>query len=589
MSSVNLASESHPAADGWAARFDYEDGRLLASERPLQRSRLSVFFGGHIANAAELAATLGRPDVRDARELAYSAWERWGCNLPRHVLGAFALAVVDHRDATVTLVQDALGQCPLFYARVGAACYVADTLAGLVGAVGRRPLCLDYFAAWLRFGYGASDLTPYEGLLRLVHGGYVRLHAGRTDRGHAVVPASGTLPWSHTRADAEHALVAQVGQAVARTCAGLRRPLFELSGGLDSSTVVALASRMGAGAGRLAAVTWGSAHDEDAAHAAILATELGLEHRIVTRPDGDLVDWDGIHRWSEPGNELSGTLRGVLGGLVAGRHDAIVTGVGGDDVFHARGLQPDWLADLLRAGRFGEACRIARAAPADGSPRRLFASQLWRFGVRPLFARAAAAAGEFTPQYRYGPDFLRRCAALAPVDLNLPDDPSVARRRYWKNLRALVANRVAVGHLMPEVRFRHPLLSLPLVEFAASVLGRFETQLRPDRTLQRSAFAGQVPQQILRRTSKGGSLAPEAAYWRSAEARRRFAADEARVVGLGLVDAGQWQGLVGGAGFGRVASLREFDLLVKTEIWLRGQERAAAVPPALALAPCDSD
>ncbi len=582
MSSVNLANEPNPAAPamaGWTARFDHEQGRLLASGRPLQRGRLSVFFSGHIANAAQLADALGRPGVHDARELAYSAWERWGCNLPRHVLGAFALAVVDHRDATVTLVQDALGQCPLFYARVGATSYVADTLAGLAGAVGVRPLCLDYFAAWLRFGYGASDLTPREGLLRLGHGGYVRLRAGRTERGSAVVPASGTLAWSHSRADAERALVAQVEQAVERECAGLRRPLFELSGGLDSSTVVALAARA-AGGRRLSAVTWASAHDEDAAYAAFLAGRLGLEHRIVARPDGDIVDWDGIQRWSEPGNELSGTLRGVLGGLVAGRHDAIVSGVGGDDVFHARGMQSDWLADLLRAGRVGEACRIARAAPADGGPRRLFASQLWRFGVRPLFARREPA--QFTPRYRYGSAFLRRCTELAPVDLNLPDDPSAARRRYWKNLRALVANRVAVSHLMPEVRFRHPLLSLPLVEFSASVLGRFEEQLRPDRTLQRSAFAGRVPERILQRTSKGGSLSQEAAYWRSAEARRRFDAGTARVVGLGLVDAEQWQGLVGGAGFGRVASLREFDLLMKTEIWLRGQERAAVVPPALA-------
>jgi asparagine synthetase B (glutamine-hydrolysing) len=587
MSSANWANKLNSSPQchergGWAALIDLEHDRLLASEQPLQRNRLSIFFTGYISNPVELAAALGRPDVRDARELACCAWERWGCNLPRHVLGGFALAVVDHAQATVTLLQDALGQCPLFYARVGATCHVADTLAGLLGALGQRPLCLDYFAAWLRFGYGASDLTPYQGVLRLAHGRYVRLRAHQAERAAAVTPLSSTLPWSCTRGDAERELVRQVEQAVGRECAGLRRPLFELSGGLDSSTVVALAGK--ATPGRLAAITWGSAFDDDASHAALLAGQLGLEHRVVTRPDCDLIDWDGIGQWSEPGNELSGTLRSVLNGLLAGGHDAIVTGVGGDDIFHARGLQPDWLADLLRARRFGEACRIIRTPPADGSPRRLFVSQLWRFGVRPLFGPEAPAG--FTPQYRYRSGFLQRCADLAPVDLNLPDERSAARRRYWRNIRALVANRVAVSHLAPEIRFRHPLLSLPLAQFSASILGRFERQLRPDRTLQRSAFAGRVPEQILQRTSKGGSLAQEAAYWRSADAKERFAADRARVVGLGLVDAEQWQALLGAAGFGRVASLREFDLVMKTEIWLRGQAGAAVKPVQLAPLAC---
>lgn len=561
----------------WAAVFDLGQGTLRASSPPLRRSGLSLFFSGYIANPGEVAALLGQPGLRDPHELAHAAWLRWECRLARHVLGAFGIAVLDHRQGVLTLVQDALGQRPLFFAREdgaeGALCRIADTLDGLLASGGARGRCLDYFASWLRFGHGASDLTPYEGVRRLAHGRHVRIGARTTQQGAAVTPAAAQYAWSHTRAEAERELVRQVEQAVARECAGLRDPLFELSGGLDSSTVVALARR-GAGARRLHAVTWGSPHDDDIGYAAPLAQQLDLAQRIVMRPDDDFIDWDSVHDWAEPGNEFSGTLRKVLRELVAGRHDAVVTGVGGDDVFHARGMAPTWLADLLRAGRLGQALRTIRTAPPDGTPQRLFVSQLWRFGLRPLFGGAGVTG--FTPHYAYCRDFMERCAALAPADMNLPREASAARSDFWRNLRMLVANRVAPGHLMPEIGFRHPLLSLPLVEFSAAILGRYETHLRPDRTLQRSAFAGRVPAPILERTSKGGSLAQEAAYWRGDDARRRFRTDASHAVALGLVDARQWEALLGAARFGRVANLREFDFIMKTEIWLRGAKGGAA-------------
>lgn len=569
-----------PDQGNWSACFDLDTGRLLASRQPLCRNGVSLFFTGYISNSKELAQALGRPGLADASELAWLAWRQWGSALPGHVLGAYGIAVVDHLQAALTLLQDTLGQRPLFYAQSGNAWYVADTLAGLLATAGPRPLCLDYFAAWLRFGYGATDLTPHDGMRRLIHGGHVRLRAGGVGHGAAVLPSPETLPWSYTRADAEQALVYQVEQAVARECADLRRPLFELSGGLDSSTVVALAHAR-AGGRRLDALTWDSPFDDDAGHAAFLAAQLGLQHRIIARPDGDFIAWDEVDAWSEPGNEFSGTLRQVLNGVLAGGYDAIVTGVGGDDVFHARGAQPHWLADLLRAGRLGQAWQVLRTPPPGGRPQRQFLSQLWRFGLRPLLL--AADAPGFAPHYRYGRDFMARCAALAPVDMHLPEGGSIARRTFWKNLRALVANRVAISHLSPEIPFRHPLLSLPLLEFSASVLGRFETHLQPDRTLQRAAFAGRVPDQILARTSKGGSLAQEAAYWRSDDARQRFRPESSRVVALGLIDGEQWRTLLGGAGFGRVANLREFDFILKTEIWLRRTAKTPGATPAQAM------
>lgn len=573
-----------PDPGNWSACFDHDARRLLASRQPLGRNGVSIFFAGYISNTDELAQALGRPGLADASELAWLAWAQWGCALPSHVLGAYGIAVVDHRQAALTLLQDALGQRPLFYVQSGNCSYVADTLAGLLAVAGPRPLCLDYFAAWLRFGYGATDLTPHEGMRRLIHGGHVRLRAGRAERGVAVLPRSETLPWSYTRADAEQALVYQVEQAVARECTGLRRPLFELSGGLDSSTVVALAHSR-AGGRRLDALTWDSPFDDDAGHAAFLAAQLGLQHRVIARPAGDFIAWDEVDAWFEPGNEFSGALRRVLNGVLASGHDAIVTGVGGDDVFHARGAQPLWLADLLRAGRLTQAWQILHTPPPGGRPQRQFLGQLWRFGLRPLLP--AAEAPGLAPHYRYGRDFMARCTALAPVDMHLPEDGSIARRNFWKNLRALVANRVAISHLSPEIPFRHPLLSLPLLEFSASVLGRFETHLQPDRTLQRTAFAGRVPDRILARTSKGGSLAQEAAYWRSDDARQRFQPESSRVVALGLVDAEQWRTLLGGAGFGRVANLREFDFILKTEIWLRRNARTPGATPAHAMHPIE--
>lgn len=584
---MNTSRRPDPAA--WVARFDQATGRLLATQPPRQAHGISLFFSGHVSNLKDVARELGcaAPQGMPATEsVLCAAWRRWGDRLAQHVLGAYAVALIDHRHATVTLLQDALGLQTIFYAHQGHVTHVADTLAGLLAALGKPALCLDYFAAWLRHGYGLTDRTPYEGVRRLVHGSHVRIAAGQVRHGATALPIVAAPSRSLTRNDAEHALVAEVRQAVARECATLNNPLFELSGGLDSSTVVAMA-RDAAGTPP-AVITWASAHDDDARFAALVSARLGLRQRVIARPPTDFIDWDGLHRWTEPGNEFSGTLRATLHDVLGNDHDGIVTGVGGDDVFHARGMRPYWLADLVRAGRFGQAYHVLRAPPPAHVARRSIVAQLWRFGLRPLFAHGADAA--FTPQYRYQPRFMERCLALPPAELHLPDDDSRARRDFFRNIRALVANRVAISHLSPEIRFRHPLLSLPLVTLSAALLGRFEHSLYADRTLQRTGFAAWVPEAVLQRQSKGGTLAQEAAYWRSDDARRRFASDDARVVELGLVDAAQWRSLLAAAGFGRFPSLREFDFVMKTEIWLRAAAHAPVAPVRLTpIAPPEAD
>ncbi|MFM7346162.1 MAG: asparagine synthase (glutamine-hydrolyzing), partial [Tagaea sp.] len=253
------------------------DGRYVAT------------YNGEIYNFAELRAELeaagaafrGHSDT----EVALEGFARWGIEATiARCQGMFAWAVWDRRTRTLRLIRDRLGVKPLYYAHDGARLIFASELKALRALEDWRPtLDRAALASYARLGYVPAPRTIYREARKLPAGHILEWNEGAEPKLHAYWNARdeairGRARWHETRDETE--TIARL-EALLEDCVAKRLvsdvPLGAfLSGGIDSSLVVALMRKRGP------AKTFTIGFDEkgydEAAHAKAIAAHLGAEH-----------------------------------------------------------------------------------------------------------------------------------------------------------------------------------------------------------------------------------------------------------------------------------------------------------------------
>lgn len=210
--------------------------------------------------------------------------------------GMFALAVWDRQEQELTLARDRLGEKPLYYGRVGSTFAFASELSAirrLPGAPAEPDA--DAVAAFLRLGFVPAPYSILRGITKLPPGTMVRVGRDGVSTAPATywslqeVAAAGSADLL-TLGDAE---LVDLAEETLRS--SVRRRLQAdvpvgafLSGGLDSTTIVALAQQVSTQPVRSFTVAVGGAGDESAA-AARVAAHLGTAHQTLPLPDLDAV------------------------------------------------------------------------------------------------------------------------------------------------------------------------------------------------------------------------------------------------------------------------------------------------------------
>ena len=207
-------------------------------------------FWGRLDNRGELARILGVEPAQLARrldsELVLQAWRRWGDALPEHLVGDFAIAVIDLQRRRLLLVRDAMGVKPLYYRHDADAISFASsaatlrTLRGLASTPDRR------WMAEYALGLSMSgSRTAYREIRKL-------------PPGHVLIHEAGAAPllrrWHRWRDDAPDARVrdprwVEAYRTRLEEAIRCRMPsdyplATENSGGLDSSTIAVYLARL---------------------------------------------------------------------------------------------------------------------------------------------------------------------------------------------------------------------------------------------------------------------------------------------------------------------------------------------------------
>lgn len=343
--------------------------------------RFVIVFNGEIYNFLELREELEKYNYsfrgHSDTEVMLAAFDRWGVEeATQRFNGMFAIALWDQRDRTLYLSRDRLGKKPLYYGWMGSTFLFGSEIKALRAHPGfSAQVEPGAVALFFRLGYIPSPYSVYEGIAKLPPGTILTLQ--EKDR-------AGTLPvpvafWSAEKAvgaaladpfrgsyeDAQNELEALLSDAVRlRMIADVPLGAF-LSGGIDSSLVVALMQAQNQGRTRTFSIGFEDTALDESAHARAVARHLDTQHTelYATAEEGRKVVPRLAEMYDEPFADSSQIPTYLVSSLTRGQVTVSLSGDGGDELFGGYGVYSSNLRFLKKYGRLP---RFARKTLAVG-------------------------------------------------------------------------------------------------------------------------------------------------------------------------------------------------------------------------------
>jgi asparagine synthase (glutamine-hydrolysing) len=403
-----------------------------AGNQPMRSAdgRSIVVFNGAIYNFQALRSELIKLgfSFRSASdtEVLLHGYRAWGIErMVQRLRGMFAFGLWDEQERKLFLVRDRLGVKPLLYARADGTIAFASTAralkcAGYGGAMDRAAV-LDC----LRWGFVAEDHCIYKGIEKLPPATIMEWCSGKTRQ---YCYWKRPLP-DHASPLSFRAAVEETERRFAEAVAirlNADVPVgILLSGGIDSSLIAWMVSRLG---GDLTAYTVGvpGDHSDETAAAVQSARRLKIRHRVVTMSAHEALDVDElIAAYDEPFACSSALAMLRVARAVASSAKVLLTGDGGDDLFlgypRHRHL---WLAEKtarnLPQFLAGAWNRWGGHLPRVGALRRGGAFMDYATGGLQAFLRASLGASASEAHHFLGPRLVR-AAISAPPPVSLED------------------------------------------------------------------------------------------------------------------------------------------------------------------------
>lgn len=320
-----------------------------AGHQPMISSdgRFVITYNGEIYNHEEIRPELLARGIRfrghSDTEVMLEAFAAHGIETTvKRLIGMFALAVWDRRERTLTLVRDRLGIKPMFWAKFGGTFMFGSELKALRAYPGWSPqINRNAVASFMRFNYVPAPHSIYDGVQKLEPGSILTLPWGREPQiakfwdARSVALSGLSAPIKGSDAELVEQLEALLGDAVRRRMiADVPLGAF-LSGGVDSSTVVALMQNANLGPVRTFTIGFEMPGFDEAPHAAAVARHLGTQHTELTVTAREALDV--IPRlpeiYDEPFADSSQIPTFLVSAMTRKHVTVALSGDGGDELF----------------------------------------------------------------------------------------------------------------------------------------------------------------------------------------------------------------------------------------------------------------
>ena len=507
--------------------------RSAAGHQPMPSScgRFVLAFNGEIYNHTALRRELGRGAApwrgHGDSEVLLAAVARWGFVQALHRLdGMFAIALWDRHERRLWLARDRMGEKPLYYGKVGGTVLFASELKALsahpVWSGLIDPAVIPLF---LRYAYVPSPWSIFAGIRKLPAGHYLSIDStGEIAAAQAYwsswneAAAAGARPFAGDIAAAADRLQALIDASVARRMTADVEVGAFLSGGVDSSVVVAAMQKARPGRVRTFAIGFPGSPGDESVHAEAVARHLGTTHttlpvgareclRVV--PDLPLI-------YDEPFADSSQIPTALLCAMTRPHATVALSGDGGDELFNGYPRFASVASTWARTAHASPlrrrlACGLAMIGPAWGS----FGHRLQKRAERHRHGTLEAFYASHMSRWR-DHDRLTRPARLPRT---LFDEPAPGAASVEQSLMLIDAATYLPDGLLVKVdrasmavglEVRAPFLDHELARFAWSLPPALAVAPGAKRVLLEGLYE-RVPRALVDRPKQG--FAPPIGDW----------------------------------------------------------------------------
>jgi asparagine synthase (glutamine-hydrolysing) len=507
-------------------------------------------FDGRLDNYADLCSELGLNAISAAdSQIVLAAFMKWGEHCFSRFIGDWALALWSEREQSLYLARDHAGTRTLHFENdQGTFRWSTHLETFFVDGTTKR-LAEGYAACYLA-SRPIRDLTPYEGILAVLPAHYVILHNEKLSRRpHWQWMASNTIRYRSDN-EYEEQFLALFRQSVERRTGPGAPILAQLSGGMDSSSIVCMAdylrTREQASAELLDTLSFYDPSEPSLGdrpyfeavenHRAKVGTHIELSFRERTFAPNDPSQGE----YLVPGADSSTIAREAkLNKAISGRgFRSILSGTGGDELLGGVPTSKPELATLLISGRFGQLIkRSLDWCLVDHTPLFQTLIDTTKYAVS-LSARSATRKRSLPPWIE--PKLLGICLDMARRDtLNRwptgASPTSIANGQGWWSIMERLSQRVPEFHARPE--YRYPYLDRDLVTYLLSIPREQLVQPGRRRYLMRRSLRGIVPDLILERRRKAYQLRAPLVTIQKSRGRLLELFTKPMVAEFGFVDA----------------------------------------------------
>ena len=483
---------------------------------------------GEIYNFQELTQKLLRMGhtfvTRSDTEVIVHLYEEYGIDFVKHLEGMFAIAVWDEKEKKLVLARDRMGIKPLFYGTFEDQLLFGSELKAIAAAGPNLTLNVEALNYYLSLLYIPAPHTIYNEIHKLKPGHILVCQDGRLE-----IQRYWSLAHVNPLEDySVHQLQKQLRQLL---LAAVERQLvsdvplgFFLSGGLDSSIVVASAREVHNSDIKTFSVGFDDPSYDETVHAQTVANHLSTEHtNIIVTPDFENVIYELADHFDEPFADSSAIPTYYLSELTRKHVTVALSGDGGDELFAGYlTYQADKLARL-----YGRVPGILSKKAVPWLVHQLPVSDTkinFGFKARRFVDQALLEPGQrhFAWKAFFDEDLkqsLLQKPLLDSLSGNLdgyspykyyfdeaPHFEEITRFQYTDTMVYLIDNnltkvdRMSMAHSL-EVRV--PLLDTDIVEFAFQLPDQLKMPGMKLKHFLKESTKGMLPEEIVNRPKKG--------------------------------------------------------------------------------------
>jgi asparagine synthase (glutamine-hydrolysing) len=503
---------------------------------------VAVVLNGEIYNYRELRERLQgrghRLATKGDTEVIAHLYEDLGVDCVRELNGMFAFALWDAKRRRLLVARDRVGKKPLFYAiREGAISFASELRALLQDPEVPREIDHAAIDGYVAYGYVPAPMSAFRAVRKLPPASTLVYEDGRAsiarywrlryDQGD---PPAGT-------AELHEEIRTRIRAAVARRMISDVPLGVFLSGGIDSSAVVAAMAEQSSDPVRTFSIGFEEESFNELPNARLIAERFGTDHReLVIRPDVVSILPKVARHYGEPFADSSSVPSFYVAEMARREVTVALNGDGGDESFagynrYVTATRAHRIASRLPGAlRRGIAAAGARS-PVRGDPARP-ANRARRLAGylgmsdRELYSDAMQIFDGRRREDLYSPGFAESLGGSAPELIEGVWEKASGRDLVNKMLEVDVNTylpddllvKVDVASMAYSLEARSPLLDHELMEFAASIPGGMKLQGSEKKVVLRNALRGWIPDQILDGPKRGFAL-PMVGQWFRGELR----------------------------------------------------------------------